>query len=55
MKMETEYGFPVCPACGEDSDYCRGHGEIGDPVGRAILKAHDDGDHSQCHSESDCW
>lgn len=38
-----------CPACGDPIDFCRGHGEIGDPDGRAILDAHDDGDHSQCH------
>lgn len=38
-----------CPACGEPIDYCQGHGEIGDPVGAAILAAHDDGDHSRCH------
>lgn len=42
-----EYG--TCPACGEFIDYCPGHGEIGDPAGRAILDAHDDGDHAQCH------
>lgn len=40
-----------CPACGDPIDYCQGHGEIGDPAGRAILDAHDDGDHSQCHPE----
>ncbi|WNM66122.1 hypothetical protein SEA_WHEEZY_82 [Gordonia phage Wheezy] len=38
-----------CVACGEPVDYCQGHGEIGDPVGRAILDAHDDGDHNNCH------
>lgn len=27
-----------CPACGEPIDWCRGHGEIGDPEGRAILE-----------------
>ncbi|QZD98926.1 hypothetical protein SEA_TRACKER_83 [Gordonia phage Tracker] len=49
-------GLPVdgldderCVACGEPVDYCAGHGEIGDPVGRAILDAHDDGDHNNCH------
>lgn len=49
-------GLPVdgldderCVACGEPVDYCQGHGEIGDPVGRAILDAHDDGDHNNCH------
>jgi hypothetical protein len=38
-----------CPACGDVIDYCQGHGEIGDPAGRAILDAHDDGDHSGCN------
>lgn len=38
-----------CPACGEPMDYCLGHGEIGDPAGFAILKAHDEGIHTDCH------
>lgn len=37
-----------CPACGEPIDYCLGHGAIGDPVGRAILDAHDEGRHDLC-------
>jgi hypothetical protein len=37
-----------CPACGDPIDYCQGHGEIGDPVGFAILAKHDDDDHSEC-------
>jgi hypothetical protein len=41
----------TCPACGEPIDYCGGHGEIGDPVGSAILVAHDAGDHDDCHPE----
>lgn len=40
-----------CPACGNAIDYCQGHGPIGDPVGDAILLAHDDGDHSDCHPD----
>lgn len=40
--------FSRCPVCGDAIDYCQGHGSIGDPVGAAILEAHDDGDHSQC-------
>lgn len=40
-----------CPACGDPIDYCQGHGEIGDPAGRAILDAHDEGDHTQCHPD----
>lgn len=47
---EEEY-VSRCPACGDVIDYCQGHGEIGDPAGRAILDAHDDGDHSGCHPE----
>ena len=38
-----------CPACGQSSDYCQGHGEIGDPVGFATLTAHDNDDHAGCH------
>lgn len=35
-------------------DYCQGHGEIGDPWGAKILQDHDNGDHSQCHYDSEC-
>lgn len=38
-----------CPACGQSSDYCQGHGEIGDPAGFAVLLAHDINDHSGCN------
>ena len=38
----------LCPACGNVTDYCQGHGEIGDPAGFAILRAHDNDDHSGC-------
>jgi hypothetical protein len=38
-----------CLACGDPIDYCQGHGEIGDPVGFAILQAHDSEDHTHCH------
>lgn len=38
----------TCPACGNPIDYCQGHGELGDPVGREILARHDLGDHSCC-------
>ena len=40
-----------CPACGDVIDYCQGHGDIGDPAGAAILAAHDDGDHRDCHED----
>jgi len=49
-ESDAEY-TPRCPACGDPIDYCQGHGEIGDPAGRAILDAHDAGDHSGCHPE----
>jgi len=38
-----------CPACGDAIDYCRGHGETGDPAGFAILAAHDNDIHTDCH------
>lgn len=38
-----------CVVCGEHSDYCQGHGEIGDPDGYAILMAHDNDGHSKCN------
>lgn len=43
-----------CPVCGDPSDYCLGHGEIGDPVGFAILHNHDLEQHYRCHINSDC-
>ena len=48
-ESEDEVYVSRCPACGDPIDYCQGHGEIGDPVGFAILQAHDDGDHTGCH------
>lgn len=37
-------------------DYCQGHGEIGDPVGFATLRRHDEDDHSECVGEcADSW
>jgi ribosomal protein S27AE len=49
-----EYLEP-CPACGDHADYCQGHGEMGDPVGHAILAAHyDRGEHGKCHPLADC-
>jgi hypothetical protein len=54
-ETDDEYeSVSLCPACGEPSDYCQGHGELGDPSGFAILAAHDNGDHSQCVEEADC-
>jgi hypothetical protein len=44
-----EVNEPRCPVCADPSDYCQGHGEIGDPAGFAILTAHDDGNHDDCH------
>ena len=43
-----------CPACGEFIDYCPGHGDLGDPILAAVLRAHDDGDHHACHPLSEC-
>lgn len=43
-----------CPACGQASDYCQGHGEIGDPVGYAILEMHDTGNHTTCRYQTEC-
>ena len=40
--------FPACPACGDPIDYCQGHGEMGDPYGWAVLRAHDNGHHADC-------
>lgn len=41
----------ACPACGSSMDYCQGHGPSGDPLGYAILVAHDDGEHDNCHPD----
>lgn len=46
--MSFEIVEALCPACGSPTDYCQGHGEIGDPTGFAILQAHDGGDHAGC-------
>lgn len=46
--MEDEY-VSRCPACGAPIDYCLGHGEIGDPIGYAILRKHDNDNHTDCH------
>ena len=45
---ESEGYDPRCPACGEPIDYCRGHGEIGDPTGALVLKLHDLDEHMMC-------
>ena len=45
--------YPVCPACGQPTDYCPGHGDIGDPYGAKILQRHGQGDHSSCHPNCD--
>ena len=31
-----------CPACGDEPQYCQGHGDIGDPEGAAILQEWED-------------
>lgn len=48
---ETEY-VSMCCVCGEPSDYCMGHGEIGDPDGFAIRHQHNAGNHDDCHPDS---
>lgn len=45
---------PTCPACGDVIEYCPGHGEMGDPLGYAILQDHDAGRHDGCDIGSDC-
>lgn len=37
-----------CVVCGDPASFCQGHGEIGDPVGFAVLQRHDAGDHGGC-------
>lgn len=49
--MREPFDVSACPACGEPIDYCQGHGEIGDPVGRATLARHDRSEHSGCHPD----
>lgn len=39
----------LCPVCGEESDYCSGHGEIGDYTGFMIQQQHDNDDHTNCN------
>lgn len=51
--MEEEY-VSHCPVCGDVIDYCRGHGEIGDPAGFAIMQRHDADDHRDCHPNASC-
>jgi len=38
-----------CPACGDYIEYCRGHGESGDPEGYNLLLRHDNEDHRYCN------
>lgn len=52
-QRENEF-MAVCPACGSAIDYCQGHGEIGDPSGFAILRMHDNEDHSECDPSAEC-
>lgn len=48
-----EYGS-MCPACGDPIDYCPGHGELGDAYNNSILAMHDNGNHDECHVNSEC-
>lgn len=56
-QVSSDMWVEDCVVCGQPSDYCPGHGEIGDPAGYRILVAHDEGDHSMCvadcHTEPD--
>ena len=52
-EMEPEASFG-CPACGEPSDYCQGHGETGDPDGHRVLTRHDEDIHDECHPDAQC-
>lgn len=52
--LDDNEEYTCCPACGSPIDYCQGHGEIGDPAGHAVLVAHDNDDHTQCHPDADC-
>lgn len=45
------WDYGKCPACGAPIDYCQGHGEIGDPHGFSVMRAHDNGDHRTCHPD----
>ena len=40
-----------CPACGDLTIYCGGHGLGIDPYGATIMAWHEDGDHSACNPE----
>jgi len=45
--------YDRCPACGEQPDFCQGHGEIGDNDGFVIVQAHDNGIHEHCLTVED--
>lgn len=47
--LPEDFGVEFCPACGEATDFCSGHGESGDPMGHQILLQHDEGDHTSCN------
>ena len=48
MREPTSNITARCPYCTEPIDYCRGHGELGDPEGAAVLAEHDEGRHFGC-------
>lgn len=50
---DDAYGVGTCPACGEPSDYCRGHGPSGDPDGFRAVEAHGMGNHDLCVTDCD--
>ena len=47
IDLDRYADFSRCPACGDWSDYCQGHGSS-DIRATEIFEKHDDGDHSMC-------
>lgn len=47
--QSSEWRISNCPVCGDPSDYCPGHGSIGDPEAHLALLAHEQGQHRWCH------
>lgn len=42
----------LCVACGLNPDACRGHGQIGDPIGWVTIHEHGQGHHQDCHPDA---
>lgn len=54
FEVGIEFEDTACPACGDPTDYCTGHGAMTDPLGWAILSRHDQGDHTDCIFPEEC-